>query len=466
MAKRSSIAASLRGLVLVGVVLALSAAAPQSAAPLSSAERSAIVEALARDDAPPALTVNASDQTLLAAAAEYARKMLGQRIEPSSVERMWTIEPPRANLGDAFAAARAGNSLPAWLAGLEPDLPEYQALKAARAKYVAIVTAGGWRDLPAGKAIKKGDQGEAVLALRARLLAEGYAMTATETPQLFDADLEAALGRFQQLQGLESDGVVGSGTRQALNITAAERLSQIDANLERLRWLPRPLPADRMVVDTGRAESALYLAGRPALSMRMVVGKPSTKSPMFASTLQAVVFNPPWNVPASIAANEVLPRARRQPGYFASQGFIIKPDGGVQQKPGPKNALGRLKIELPSPFGVYLHDTPSRAAFSQTGRHLSHGCMRLEKPRELAQLLLNWSREDVDAEVNSGATRRHALPRQIPLLVVHTTAFAEAGGAVAFRPDVYGWDAKLTRALANRPVQQAAAAPLVSECSG
>lgn len=258
----------------------------------------------------------------------------------------------------------------------------------------------------------------------------------------------SALQSFQVRHGLAPDGKLGTATRTALNVTASQRADQIEANLERLRWLPRPMPEDRLEVDSGGAEAVLYQAGKPALSMRVVVGKPATPTPLFASDLQAAVFNPPWNVPASIARTEVLPKAARNPGYWASEGFTMTPNG-VQQKPGPKNALGQIKFELQSPFGVYLHDTPARGAFTLTNRALSHGCMRLEKPQALGAFALGWSAEQIEGAIRTGSTHREALPKAIPLFVVHRTVGFDANGEVIFRSDVYGWDAKLTKALAG-----------------
>jgi murein L,D-transpeptidase YcbB/YkuD len=257
--------------------------------------------------------------------------------------------------------------------------------------------------------------------------------------------------------------VLGPATRQALNVPAADRLEQISSNLERLRWLPRSLPAERVEVDTARATATLYRDDAPVLTMRAVVGKPSTKTPIFASRLEAVVFNPPWNIPSEIAANEVLPRAAREPGYLQREG-IVRTGSGLQQRPGPLNALGQLKFDLPSPFGVYLHDTPSKSAFQREVRTLSHGCMRLEQPRALASLLLGWSPGQVDEAIATAETRRVALPRTVPLFVIHSTVFVGADGQLNFLPDVYGWDRKLGRALAGRAALSQAAAHQ-SECA-
>ncbi|OYW91119.1 MAG: hypothetical protein B7Z13_13365 [Caulobacterales bacterium 32-67-6] len=271
------------------------------------------------------------------------------------------------------------------------------------------------------------------------------------SPIVFDTALQDVVRRYQRRRGLEPDGVVGPATLAALNVSAEARLAQIDANLERWRWLPRPLPATRIEADVGAARAALFVDDVRVLDMRIIVGAPATKTPIFASQIETVVFNPPWNVPASIANGEILPRAARDPGYLARNNFTYR-NGRLQQQPGPTNSLGQVKFDMPSPFGVYLHDTPGRAAFARPVRTLSHGCMRLEKPRELATLLLasqGWSREMVDQAIAEGQTQRVDLAARVPVLVTYSTAFVDGDG-LHLLPDPYGWDAQLTAALQSQ----------------
>ena len=473
----------LRLFILAGAALALQAP-PQA---LTPGERSDIAAALARDETAVILPANPTDADLIAQAQAYARTALGQRVRPLAIDKLWAIEPPRRDVAAEFAAARAEGRLGPWLQAAAPATIEYDRLQAAYRQYATLAAQGGWSPLPAGKAVKPGDTAEVVVRLRARLVQEGYAIPtgladtlptvqvlgaaapaltapSARDPAVFDPGLAAALALFQTRHGLEPDGKLGAATRQALIVPALALRDQIEANPERLRWLPRPLPRDRVEVDTGLAEATLFRDNQPALTMRTVVGKPKTKTPMFVSQLEAVVFNPPWNVPAEIARAEILPKAARQPGYWESEGFTHTANG-VQQKPGPKNALGQLKFDLPSPFGVYLHDTPSRSAFARSNRALSHGCMRLEKPKDLAQLALAWSPDAVDAAIKTGETKRQALPAPIPLFVVHRTVFVDAAGVVNFRLDPYGWDDVLTRALASARPVVVAELPHVTECS-
>ncbi|HEY9219251.1 MAG TPA: L,D-transpeptidase family protein, partial [Phenylobacterium sp.] len=222
-----------------------------------------------------------------------------------------------------------------------------------------------------------------------------------------------------------------------------------------------------VMVNVAAAEATYVEAGKEMLRMRLVVGDLAHKTPLFQWAVDSVVFNPPWNVPASIARNEILPKARRDRGYLARNRFSYV-GGQLRQAPGAGNSLGRIKLDFDSPFGVYLHDTPTRSAFAQTQRALSHGCMRMEMPRELALLLLRpqgWSAAEVDKAVAAGTTRRVALAERVPIFVTYQTAWVAADGAVAFRPDVYGWDAKLAEALRPRPAVAAVEPTSDSDCA-
>jgi murein L,D-transpeptidase YcbB/YkuD len=432
----------------LGVIAALALwSASATAAPFQASERTLLIQRLKVDD--PSV-VAMDDDALAAATLAWARAEAGLRLRPSAVDRFWVLEPPVRNLANEFEAARRDGRLQAWLAGLPPADPRYRALSAARDRYRRLVQAGGWTALPAGPPLKAAEQGPLAEALRRRLSAENYDVGVGREPDRFDPDLTAALERFQSRHGLVADGVLGRGTRAALDVPAEARLQQIELNLERLRWSPAPLPAERLELDIAAAEAVLYRAGTPRLRMRVVVGKPATRTPMFASRIESVVFNPPWNVPASIASKEITPKVQRDPTYLVRHHYVLVPTG-LQQLPGPDNALGRIKFDLPSPFGVYLHDTPARSAFARPARALSHGCMRLEKPLELAVDLLGpqgWSTDTAQAAIDAGETRRVALAQPIPLQVVYRTAFVDEAGDLQFRPDVYGWDGKLRAALA------------------
>jgi murein L,D-transpeptidase YcbB/YkuD len=423
-----------------------------SPAPLTAQERRLLWEAIQRsEERTEAPESSLDDATISATVRRYAMVQLGQRVRPSEIEDLWAIEPPRRDVPAELQTARAEGKLAEWLKSLEPLHADYRRLASERCRYSLISEAGGWRTLPPGVTLKRGEEGDGVLALRARLIVEGYVVTPAGREAVFDQDLADQLRAFQRRHDLDEDGVLGPETRRELDVSAEDRLGQIEANLERWRWLPRRLPSDRLEVDTGAAVATLYVAGEPALEMRVIVGDPQHKTPMFASQIEAVVFNPPWNVPASIASKEILPKAARDPGYLARNRFVRTPDG-LRQQPGPANALGLVKFDLRNPFGVYLHDTPGRSAFARRVRALSHGCMRLERPRELAARLLGpqgWSRDRIDQAIAEGTTLRVSVRAPMPLYVVYRTASVDAYGWATFSRDRYGWDRKLLMALAN-----------------
>jgi murein L,D-transpeptidase YcbB/YkuD len=234
---------------------------------------------------------------------------------------------------------------------------------------------------------------------------------------------------------------------------AAERLRSIAVNLERERWLPRPLPADRVWVDVPAQQLVLFRGDRPEFSTRVVVGDNSERnqSPEFAALIEASFFNPPWVVPRDIVAAEILPRLAREPDYLARNNMVLRPNGEVEQSAGPEAGLGFVLFDMPNRFDVYLHDTPDRFLFSRSNRRMSRGCIRVQNPRELAALLLRQPVEAIDRKIAAGATSRTALPTPVPVFVTYQTAVADAGGAMQFREDFYGRDADVWRRLRARP---------------
>lgn len=382
----------------------------------------------------------------------------GQRLPPGAFPPDWAIRPAAYDGAADLAAALAQGRLESWLAGLPPPDPRYGRLVRALARYGAIAQRGGWPTLARRPALGLGDTGEAVEALRQRLALEDAAVTPMRSPDPagrrsdYDVDLAAAVMRAQARYGLTPDGKAGPATIDALNVPAAARLAQLRANLERWRWAPRALPAVRLEVNTADASLELFDGLAPSMVMRAIVGRSDRATPSFADHVTAVVFNPPWNVPNDIAVKEIWPKIRRNPAYMTRERFVVRPGGGLQQLPGPKCALGAIKFDLSNSFGVYLHDTPAHSLFALDRRALSHGCMRLEDPTDLARRLLagdaNWPPTAINLALLSGKTVRAPLKSPTPVFVFYWTAFVDDAGQVQFRPDVYGWDAELARRMA------------------
>jgi murein L,D-transpeptidase YcbB/YkuD len=338
------------------------------------------------------------------------------------------------------------------------------ALERAAQEYAALAARGGWETLAPDQPLRPGDRGGAVTALRRRLAREGYPVPEVTAPEVFDFTLENVVRRFQELHGLVPDGVVGRSTLAALNVSAQARADQLAANLARERTLPALEPR-HLLVNIPAFTLELVEAGRPRLRLRVIVGRRDWPTPSLSSRVEEVVFAPLWIIPRSIALEEILPLARKDPAYFQRTGTRVfePPDRGggeidpaavdwirmtpdrfayqLVQEPGPLNPLGGVKLVFPSPYTVYLHDTPARELFTRTRRTFSHGCVRVEGIAQLVQYLLpDWSPDSIRIAMSTGRNRRVRVADPIPIHLVYRTAWIETDGLVAFRDDVYGRD--------------------------
>jgi murein L,D-transpeptidase YcbB/YkuD len=397
----------------------------------------------------------AGQDQLIAATLRYALAVHGGRLAQSDYLYEWGLRPAAYDPGPDFDLAATQDRLAAWLDSLPPPYTGYDALRGALVTYRAIARNGGWDVIPAGPDLKPGEHDVRVRALRARLAAEDTAVSATG-PSVMDPALVEALKRAQKRFGLEPNGVLGKSTLAALNLPVSERVDQIIANMERWRWLPPELPADRIQVNIAAAVLTVFHNDTPTLSMRAVTGRPDDETPMLQSVIHSVVFNPPWNVPSTIATKELWPKERAHPGYFARNDFIVitNPDGTkrLQQKAGDKAALGHVKFDFANKYGVYLHDTPTHSAFGRYARMVSHGCVRLEHPVVLAKAVMEgdakWTPEAIDAAIDDGDTVRAPLAKPISVFLLYWTAYVGPDGQANFRSDPYDWD----RALMQRIV--------------
>lgn len=378
---------------------------------------------------------------------------------------------PVSLLESAAAAADLGG----YLQRLRPDNPHYRRLREALDRYREIADAGEWPTLSGGPSLKKDMRAPEVATLRARLRRTGDLGGGSQDPELFDDALDAAVKRFQRRHGLEDDGIVGPKTRHALNVPASQRVRQIVLNLERWRWMPDDLGERHILVNLAGFEVDLVEHGETRLRMRAVVGRPYRSTPVFSDEITYLEFNPTWTVPPTIARKDVLPEARKDPGYFAKENMAVYRGWAADapaldpatidwanvdprripfrfvQRPGPKNALGRVKFMFPNRHHVYLHDTPQRQLFERAQRSFSSGCIRIDKPMELAEALLSgvpgWDRGKIDSVVAKGTRTRVRLARAVPIHLAYATVWVDEAGTIRFGPDIYGRDTRLDRAL-------------------
>lgn len=394
------------------------------------------------------------DVLLTDAFLRYAAALGRGRVPLKDADPDWLIQPPPFDGGAVLDRALAGD-LGEVLGELTPRDPAYLRLLTALRHYRELAKAQAWGRLSLTVPLAVGASGDEVHQLRHRLAAEGF--LPSDDGDTFDTELETAVKRFQMARGLAVDGSIGQGTLSALNVPPAARVQQIRLNLERWRSLPRNLPPNRVEVNVAAASAALYKNGEPALTMKAIVGAPGHPSPVLRARIVSVLFNPPWNIPSSIIIKEIRPALKKDPNYLAKQGYVyVEHDGGqqLQQPPGPKNALGRIKFEMPNSEDVYLHDTPSHNLFAKARRTLSHGCIRLENPRGLASALLaplpDAEPSAINQAIDAGTTRSQALPHSEPVWLLYWTAFVDPDGTIEFRDDVYGRDHRLLAALSTR----------------
>lgn len=357
----------------------------------------------------------------------------------------------------------------------EPKNPQYMALKKLLVVYRGIEAKGGWGTIEPGENLKPGTIDPRIPEVRKLLAATGdYEWRTSGNPDLYDEQLAIAVKRFQSRHGLEAKGLIGKQTIIAMNVPVEERVRQIMLNMERWRWMPENLGEYYFLVNIAAFELQRIQSNTIIDRMDTVVGAPATQTPEFSDELEYVEFNPTWTVPYSIATKEMLPRLRRDPfayeaefevfiaGKLASWGSIDWSAYGpgnfpftFRQKPGPKNALGKVKFMMPNKHNIYLHDTPAKDKFLQTARAFSHGCIRLSRPVDLAYALVpdlgGWSKARMDAAWASGKTTRAIFTDHIPVHLMYGTAFRGDAGMIEFRPDVYGRDRKLYNALFGRP---------------
>jgi L,D-transpeptidase YcbB len=422
------------------------------------------------------------DTALTAALQRYLEDLSNGRVDPRRIHAHFDVQRhPPIDAAAYLREAVAGGRLAQALREAEPRVPMYGALRQALFRYRALAGNAAWEaalpPLP-GRKLVPGQEWAGLPVLARRLAVLGDLPAGTPVPVRFDGGLVAALRAFQERHGLTPDGVLGPATLQQLNVPPLSRARQIELTLERLRWTPL-LKAPRMIVVNVpefvlRAYEVSNGKVDVQLTMRVVVGKAlDTRTPLFDEDMRSIEFSPYWNVPPSIARNEIIPRLRRDPAYFERQGLEFVTDAGqvvttlsaanldavlggrwrIRQRPGTLNALGDIKFVFPNKDNIYLHHTPATQLFARDRRDFSHGCIRVEEPMALARFVLQdepaWTEDRIRGAMEKGTSATLALRRPLPVLIAYSTVIAK-GGRVFFYSDLYGHDRVLDNALRQR----------------
>ncbi len=412
----------------------------------------------------------------------YGSHLVAGRINPQRIDPQWFVSRREADLvqvlEDALRSAEIGKALKSLL----PLHAGYERLRTALTLYRTIAAKGGWPSVPEGPQLQKGDQNDQIAILRQRLAAEGFIEgPASSASPLFDDQLDVALKKFQTQNGLEPDGILGKQTIKALNISAEARIRQIIVNMERWRWLPQDLGSRYILVNIAGFYLDVVENQKPIMDMRVVTGKPYRRTPVFSDKITYLVMRPYWAVPKTIAVKDILPKVRKDPSFLIKQNFKIFQGWGAEAKkidpltvdwpavtaanlnvrfrqdPGPHNALGRIKFMFPNPFDVYLHDTPSRELFARARRDFSSGCIRIEKPVELAEYLLrshpDWPAEKIRRALTDDeiVDKTIKLNEPVNIHILYWTVWVGQDDLFHFSPDIYDRDKALGEALQAPP---------------
>jgi murein L,D-transpeptidase YcbB/YkuD len=396
------------------------------------------------------------DLLLTDAALRLAYHLRFGRVDPVALDPNWKMESDLGGVDPATVLQQAIDQgrIYQTLEGLKPRYPFYTRLKSALADYRRIAAAGGWDGIPAGAPLKPGVVDARVRLLRRRLGITGDLpdAAAADPSRRYDPVVKAGVRAFQERHGLPVDGAVGPATLRALNAPVTARIDQIRATLERCRWVMHDLPERFVLVNVAGFTVTVLDKDGPTWESRVVVGKPYTKTPIFRADMRYIVLNPTWTVPPGIMRSEVIPGMRRDPHYLERKGYQMV-NGQVVQPAGPNNPLGRLKLMLPNPHHVYLHDTPQKSYFTETSRIFSHGCVRVQNPFELAALALDdpaWTTPALLSAGANGKTRTIVLRQPLPVLILYWTAAVGEDGRVQFLPDIYGRDPAVIRGLGTK----------------
>jgi len=477
-----------------------------------------VTETLKDGSRPTAAELASADVLMSSAYVALAHDLLTGQSDPKQTTEDWHINANAERLDSAIVRGLGDADVARGIDRMRPSDEDYKALRQQLVKYRELSARGGWPRVPAGRALKpgEGDSPARIAALRNRLAAEALlppvggaaadsvhaaaadsargraaagvntgalagrgdatpaaAGSARRTPArpgqaTYDQALAAGVATFQARHGIAVDSALGPETVAALNVPVGYRMGQIAANLERHRWLPRSLGNRYIVANVPAFKLTAYEGGEKALEMKVVVGKDyeDRKTPVFADSMRTVVFRPYWNITDDIAANETWPKIRANPGFMEQENLETYTENGqtrLRQKPGEDNSLGLVKFLFPNAYNIYFHDTPEKQLFAKDVRDFSHGCIRLEKPAELAQWVLGWQPAQVQQAMQQGQDNQEVkLPRPLPVYITYFTAYLK-DGQLYFGNDLYDRDREVVTAMEARAGQSPEAVAAVEQ---
>ena len=422
------------------------------------------------------------DIVLSDAFVNLATHLAAGKVDPRTIYPQWIAPAKKTEVFGWLAAIVVPEDVRRAFLQAAPASDGYLAAMVEVQRLRGVIASGGWPALAPGETLRVGDRSNRVAQLRLRLAQEGdlrAAKNGAKDETIFDANLERTVAAFQERQGVTADGVVGRETLAALNRSAQDRLRCVLVNLERWRWIPRDLGRRHIIVNSAAFQLQAFSEHRMVLEMPVIVGEAYSRTPVFSQNMAYLVINPYWNVPPGVLARKILPKIKKDPGYLTAQHFELihgwkEPadrmdphlvdwatvhagnfPGRLRQRPGPWNALGRIKFIFPNDFSVYLHDTPERHLFKRPARAFSSGCIRVEKPIDLALFVLapdpSWSRERLEQTVAGGKPTTVTVRDPVTVHLLYWTFWVDGQGRAQYRKDIYARDGVLWKALNALP---------------
>lgn len=413
----------------------------------------------------------------------YASHLLSGKIHPDENEA-WFPTRKEKDLAPYLNQALSEKKVSTSLQELTPKHPYYQKLKAALAQYYQISEEDEWPVISPSKGLKPGSEDIVVAAIKRRLASTGdfdKRKVNNKDSTHFNDDLTEAVKKFQSRNGIDVDGKIGNATLKAINIPIEERIDQIKLNMERMRWLPDSFGSKFILVNIPDYMLKIYNGDKIDLEMKVIVGKAYNATPIFSDEMEYISFSPTWTVPKSIGVEEMLPKLQEDPDYLSKNNYMLydswEKDAEpidprdvkwkdideenfnfkIVQSPGKGNALGSVKFMFPNKFDIYLHDTPTGHLFDRRERSFSHGCIRVEKPIDLAEYLLKdtegWNREKIVEAMNQEEPEDVKLFEKFPVHLVYWTAWVDDNDVLNFRDDIYLRDKNQIKEMENKEKQ-------------